>query len=255
MNLKNKTIQTSSKKEKEVEKYELELEKQNEQNKIERFKTSGVPERFWNESFSTFYPRNSDEEKKLELAKKYSQIKTDIVLLFTGNAGTGKTHLGSAIIREKGGSYYYSQDLVIKFMATFDFNSKVSTDDFLNKICSIETLVIDEIGRTTNMKKEQELLRLVLCRRYDHSLRSGKELHPLETAEGHFAAPPKAFRIAILVKKASPHGQNGFLTKWNLILRLFPPLRPSFTWMDQSVSLYWISNHRIAVGLLLISNE
>ncbi len=88
--------------------------------------------------------------------------------------------------------------------------------------------------------------------RYDHSLRSGKELHPLETAEGHFAAPPKAFRIAIPVKKASPHGQNGFLTKWNLILRLFPPLRPSFTWMDQSVSLYWISDQRIAVGALFI---
>lgn len=164
MNLKNRTLQTNSEKEKEVEEYEL---KEYEQKKIERFKKSGVPERFWNESFSTFYPRNNDEEKKLEAAKKYSQVKTDIVLLFTGNAGTGKTHLGSAIIREKGGSYYYSQDLVIKFMATFDFHSKVSTNDFLNEICNIETLVIDEIGRTTNTKKEQELLRLVLCRRYD----------------------------------------------------------------------------------------
>lgn len=68
--------------------------------------------------------------------------------------------------------------------------------------------------------------------------------------KGHFAAPPKSFRIAIPVKKASPHGQNGFLTKWNLILRLFPPLRPSFTWMDQSVLPYWISDQRIAVGAL-----
>lgn len=167
MNQENRIIQTNSDKEKEVEEYELVLEKQKEQNKIERFKKSGVPERFWNESFSTFYPRNSDEEKKLEAAKKYSQVKTDIVLLFTGNVGTGKTHLGSAIIREKGGSFYYSQDLVIQFMATLDFHSKVSTNDFLTEICNIETLVIDEIGRTTNMKKEQELLRLVLCRRYD----------------------------------------------------------------------------------------
>lgn len=75
---------------------------------------------------------------------------------------------------------------------------------------------------------------------YDHSLRSGKELHPLETAEGHFAAPPNSFRITIPVKKASPHGQNDFLTKWNLTFRLFLPLRPSFTWMEQSVSLYLI---------------
>ena len=83
--------------------------------------------------------------------------------------------------------------------------------------------------------------------RYDHSLRSGKELHPLETAEGHFDAPPKSFRIKIPVKKASPHGQNGFLTKWNLILRLFPPLTTKFhldgaicfTLLDFRPQLFW----------------
>ena len=170
MNKENRIIQTNSDKEKEVEEYELVLEKQNEQNKIERFKKSGVPERFWNESFNTFYPRNSDEEKKLEAAKKYSQVKTDIVLLFTGNVGTGKTHLGSAIIRNCGGKFISIEELIFKYESAQDFHAKTNREELMESYANTEMLVIDEIGRSMQQEKENALLNYILRRRYENML-------------------------------------------------------------------------------------
>ena len=70
------------------------------------FEKSGVPKRYWNESFETWKVRNTDDEKRLQAVIEYSHKENnDSVLLMLGPKGVGKTHLGSSIIRDAGGTF------------------------------------------------------------------------------------------------------------------------------------------------------
>lgn len=66
--------------------------------KKQEFENSGVPKRYWNESFDTWKTRNADDEKRLQTVIEYSHRESnDSVLLLLGPKGVGKTHLGAQL--------------------------------------------------------------------------------------------------------------------------------------------------------------
>ena len=67
-------------------------------------------------------------------------------------------------------------------------------------------------------------------------LRSGKGLHPLETC-GRGISLPLKIQQRCDFSHALKGGQSEVFT-----LLDFSPWRPSVTWMNQSISLYWISD-------------
>lgn len=154
-----------------VEAYEQEQEKIRNSAKIQAYHESGVPKRYWNESFETWKPRNVDDDKRLAKIMEYAnREKNDCVLLLLGPKGLGKTHLGTSIIREVGGTFTSSEEMIFKFEAAMDYSSDISRLSLMNFYSSTKMLVIDEIGRSNQQQKESYCLNLILRKRYENLL-------------------------------------------------------------------------------------
>lgn len=139
--------------------------------KKNEFEHSGVPKRYWSESFETWVARNADDEKRLQAVIEYAQIKNnDSVLLLLGPKGVGKTHLGSSIIRETGGTFISIEDMIFKFECSTDYHVEVNRENLINFYLTTPMLVIDEIGRSMQQAKEDAILNYILRRRYENLL-------------------------------------------------------------------------------------
>ncbi len=132
---------------------------------------SGVNARYWNESLETYRAETDEEKNNLATVKKYAEdTKTFKTLLMFGNYGTGKTHLGCAIIRERGGKYIPSLKLCIEYETGTDFKAQKNRLQILNEYSNLPMLVIDEIGRGLKTQTEKEILAYVLNERYEKLL-------------------------------------------------------------------------------------
>lgn len=139
--------------------------------KKQEYENSGVPKRYWNESFETWKARNADDEKRLQAIIEYSQKENnDSVLLLLGPKGVGKTHLGSSIIRETGGAFISIEDMIFKFECSTDYHAEINREDLMNFYSTTSMLVIDEMGRSMQQSKEDSLLNYILRRRYENML-------------------------------------------------------------------------------------
>ena len=137
----------------------------------QEFENSGVPKRYWNESFDTWKTRNADDEKRLQTVIEYShQESNDSVLLLLGPKGVGKTHLGASIIREAGGTFISVEEMIFKYECSMDFHSETNRVNLMNFYSTTPMLVIDEIGRSMQQAKEDAILNYVLRHRYENML-------------------------------------------------------------------------------------
>lgn len=133
--------------------------------------SSGVPRRYWHVNFDIFIPRNEKDSKNLETIKKFTNLKNnDKVLILLGSKGLGKTHLGSAIIRNCGGKFISIEKLIFKYESAQNFYAKTNRDELMESYSSTKMLVIDEIGRSIQQEKENALLSYILRRRYENML-------------------------------------------------------------------------------------
>lgn len=139
--------------------------------KKQAFENSGVPKRYWNESFDTWKTRNADDEKRLQTVIEYSHRESnDSVLLLLGPKGVGKTHLGASIIREAGGTFISVEEMIFKYECSMDFHSETNRVNLMNFYSTTPMLVIDEIGRSMQQAKEDAILNYVLRRRYENMI-------------------------------------------------------------------------------------
>lgn len=139
--------------------------------KKQEFERSGVPKRYWNESFNTWKTRNKDDEIRLQTVIEYSRQKSnDSVLLLLGPKGVGKTHLGASIIREAGGTFISVEEMIFKYECSMDFHSETNRVNLMNFYSTTPMLVIDEIGRSMQQAKEYAILNYILRRRYENML-------------------------------------------------------------------------------------
>lgn len=136
-----------------------------------RVESSGVPRRYWHVDFDTYSPREEKDSKNLETIKNFSKLeKNDKVLILLGAKGLGKTHLGSAIIRNCGGKFISIEELIFKYESAQDFHAKTNREELMELYSCTKMLVIDEIGRSMQQEKENALLNYILRRRYENML-------------------------------------------------------------------------------------
>ena len=167
---------SEEKKEKE-EKSRAELEKQLEQIRIEKMLDRAcIPLRFREKNFENFIASTPEQEKALSTAKVFSEqfhvhYKDGSSLIFSGKAGTGKTHLALAISQEVMNSgytamYLNAMDIIRMIRDTWRKDSDKSETDVLNVLGRIDLLIIDEVGVQRGTDDEQMLLFDVINRRY-----------------------------------------------------------------------------------------
>lgn len=145
-------------------------EKQARRDKLERFKKSGVPERYYFESLDTYKINNDMQATAVKAATNYlhavkcGEFKSFVLI---GNAGTGKTHLACAIIREAGGKYRTAPDIVEELRRAKSFTANDTEADIIKNYGHIPLLVIDEIGRGIAAADEKYMLYQILNARYN----------------------------------------------------------------------------------------
>ena len=111
-------------------------------------KESGVPPRFADCSFFNFECRTEIEKSIFQKVCDFvSQEHNEGVLLMTGEKGTGKTHLGTAAVRDTQGRYVSMEDLIYKVESSLNFKSPQTEEEVFTDFSTVKFLVIDEVGQ------------------------------------------------------------------------------------------------------------
>ena len=158
----------------EMAAHDAEIERQErqqaEREKLERYEKSGVPERYFKESLDTYKITNEMQATAAKAATNFlhavkcGEFKS---LVLIGSAGTGKTHLACAIIREAGGKYRTAPDIVEEMRRAKSFTANDTEADIIDYYSHISLLVIDEIGRGIAATDEKYMLYQILNARYN----------------------------------------------------------------------------------------
>ena len=167
LDLRNMTPEEIAEHDAEIERRERQ---QAAQEKIERYQKSGVPERYFKESLDTYQITNEMQTTAAKAATNFlhavkcGEFKS---LVMIGNAGTGKTHLACAIIREAGGKYRTAPDIVEEMRRSKSFSANETEADIIQYYGHVPLLVIDEIGRGIAATDEKYMLYQILNARYN----------------------------------------------------------------------------------------
>lgn len=128
---------------------------------------SGVPDRFKHESLESFKPLTPELEAALRKVRLFVGAGGGHTLILCGANGTGKTHLGCGIIRERGGVYRSMLRLMYEVDGTMSFKARESKVQFLDRLCQAPMLVLDELGRCgVREDMQRELVSYLVGERY-----------------------------------------------------------------------------------------
>jgi len=142
-----------------------------------RFKFAGIPAAFRTRTFENFRAETPEQKHALATAREYAgnfwtqHHKDGRSLVFSGNPGTGKSHLALAIAQHAmaRGTVMYRDvmDLLRMVRSTWSKESARTEDEVFTLLGeTIDLLVIDEIGVQRGTEDEQIILFDVLNRRY-----------------------------------------------------------------------------------------
>ena len=151
----------------EIKRQEAEQEKRE---RIERYKKSGVPERYFKESLDTYKIKNKMQATAAKAATNFlhaakcGEFKSLVML---GNAGTGKTHLSCALLRELGGVYRIAPDIVEEMRRAKSFTAAETEAEIIDYYGRVKLLVIDEIGRGISATDEKYVIYQLVNARYN----------------------------------------------------------------------------------------
>lgn len=144
--------------------------KQAEHDRIERYKRSGVPERYWTESLDTYQVTNKMQETAARAIGEFlREIKCGVfrTLVLIGSAGTGKTHLACGAIREYGGKFANAPDIVEEIRRAKSFSADQTEKQIIDRYSHTSLLVVDEIGRGIAATDEKYMLYQIINARYN----------------------------------------------------------------------------------------
>lgn len=139
-----------------------------------RFKRSGVGERYLNLTLKD-YKADTPELKAVysTVCEFIHDIKAGITrsLWLTGASGTGKTMLAAMIIKECGGCYRKSYQLVNEARRADSYNSSEDKNGMIDRYAGYRLLVIDEVGKDTGRADEEwNILWQIINERYERML-------------------------------------------------------------------------------------
>lgn len=136
---------------------------------------AGVPARFAGRTLAKFKAETPEQSRALSIASDFVANWTEVQrqgrwLVFSGQPGTGKSHLAIAIIQALlpayVGRYMTCMELIQRLRSTWRRDSEDSEVEMLDQLAQLPLLVIDEVGVQYGTDSEQNHLFDVLDRRY-----------------------------------------------------------------------------------------
>lgn len=147
-----------------------------------RMRNSQIPPKFADKTLKGFETRGSETRKQLVLmardfvesyGKPISKDRPGAIL--HGAAGSGKTHILSAMLGElmdRGHRvlFYGVPDLFKEIRATFDGDARMDEDELLNEVARVEILALDDLGAEKSSEWVLDRLYWIINERYNNSL-------------------------------------------------------------------------------------
>ena len=155
-----------------VNTYEAMQNKIEAERKYKQYTESGVPEKFWNESFDTYECDDKQTQLKYnrDVVIEFAKNPKNRVLILCGNNGTGKTMLSCSVIRECGGEYITSSMLCMKYDSATGYKVDMNREELIKHYSKVKMLVIDECCKYfVNEQTEKFLLMQIICMRYENN--------------------------------------------------------------------------------------
>jgi DNA replication protein DnaC len=139
-----------------------------------RLSSTRIPARFIGRTFDSFVAATDAQKRAQTIARDYAEqfadnLKRGQGLIFSGQPGTGKSHLAAAILQamlERDVCYVTCLDMIREVRATWRKDSQRSELEVLGTLGALDLLVIDEVGVQYGTEGEQTIIFDVLDRRY-----------------------------------------------------------------------------------------
>ncbi|EES3621746.1 ATP-binding protein [Escherichia coli] len=154
-----------------------EVNRQNHQTRVEKIlNRSGIQPLHRKCSFGNYRVQNDGQLHALSQAKSIAaELHTGCTnFVFSGKPGTGKNHLAAAIgnwLMAKGRSVIIVTVSDVMSVLHDGYDNGKSGEKFLQELCGVDLLVLDEIGMQRDTRNEQVILNQIVDRR-TASLRS-----------------------------------------------------------------------------------
>lgn len=142
------------------------------------FQRAGIPPRFQARTFDNYQATNEGQASALRKAKAYAaswpQVKTaGTCMIFSGNAGTGKTHLACAIANELMGqgvsaAFTTVSDAMRAIKRTYDAGSAMTEVQAIQAFVDPQLLILDEVGANRGTDYELQLMFDIINKRYEN---------------------------------------------------------------------------------------
>jgi DNA replication protein DnaC len=166
-----------SEREAEWQRREREQEQRKLRSRIEEAKKAcAIPARFAMATFDGYEARTNEQAKALATAKAFAEKFTDLSasganLIFSGNPGTGKTHLAAAIanrLLDQGRRVFYRRvyELLREIKDSWAQDSEASESEVVRKYSKVELLILDEVGVQFGKDSDKILMFELLDNRY-----------------------------------------------------------------------------------------
>ncbi|XRX42598.1 MAG: DNA replication protein DnaC [Buchnera aphidicola (Eriosoma harunire)] len=133
---------------------------------------SGIRELYINCSFDNYRIHHDGHKRVLRCAEKYAKNfdKNIAGFIFSGKPGTGKNHLASAIgnyliLHGKSVLIVTVADLMSNIKSTFNNFSHITEEKLLNRLSTVDLLMIDEIGMQIESRYEKIIINQIVDRR------------------------------------------------------------------------------------------
>lgn len=140
---------------------------------------SGVPYRYRDKGFESFITASTQQERALVYSRQFADAIADnrrcgVSAIFTGNVGTGKTHLATAIVRELclRGVYARFETVLTAIRSikdTYRRTSEITETEAVDALVAPALLVVDEVGVQFDTDHERTLFFEILNNRYQES--------------------------------------------------------------------------------------
>lgn len=161
----------------ERERMERDQREARQQHLIRSIERAGIPKRFQSKRLTDFKPASPEQQHALKVCTEYAENFEDAIqagrcMIFCGKAGTGKTHLSTAIANHVilgGRTAIFSsvREIVGAVKATWRKGSAKTEQEALEPFAKVDLLVIDEVGVQFDTEAEKLVMFDVINRRYN----------------------------------------------------------------------------------------
>ena len=151
-----------------------------EANKMECHKRSKIPPRFKSRRFDNYVVEQDAQAKALNICKTYAvewaKVKqAGTGLIFSGKAGSGKTHLACSIaheVIEQGAKVQFATvaEVMRQIKSSFSKDSETTEQQEIDHFSSIDLLILDEVGMDYGTDFNKALIFEILNKRYENVL-------------------------------------------------------------------------------------